>query len=134
MFDLASPKVLTPALLFAILSPGVLLQLPEKIPFVNPGAFATMQTSQMAVLFHALVFLIVYKLIAKVRGIVLKPADLIVPAFLFVLLSPGLLLTIPPAAKGLFRSGETGMVPVLVHMVVFMVVFASLRVKFPQVY
>jgi hypothetical protein len=134
MFDLASPKVLTPALLFAILSPGVLLQLPEKIPFLNPGAFATMQTSKMSVLFHALVFLILYKLISKVSGFVLKPADLIVPLVLFVLLSPGMLLTLPPVGKGLFMSGETGIAPVLVHTFVFVLVFATLRVKFPQVY
>jgi hypothetical protein len=69
-----------------------------------------------------------------VRGFVLKPADLIVPLVLFVLLSPGMLLTLPPVGKGLFMSGETGIAPVLVHTFVFVLVFATLRVKFPQVY
>ena len=39
---------------------------------------------------------------------------------LFILLSPGLLLTIPPLSKGgLFRSGKTSTVAVLVHAAVF---------------
>jgi hypothetical protein len=39
---------------------------------------------------------------------------------LFILLSPGLLLTIPPLTKGgLFRSGKTSALAVLVHAVIF---------------
>jgi|DEB0MinimDraft_10_1074344.scaffolds.fasta_scaffold45633_2 hypothetical protein len=134
MFDLASPKVTTPAALFALLSPGLLLQLPDKIPFMTKAAFSTMKTSQQAVLFHALVFLIVYRVIANVMGVALKPADLIVPTVLFILLSPGMLLTIPPGAKGLYMSGETSLQSILVHTLVFAIVFAFLRKTFPQVY
>jgi len=134
MFDLASPKVTTPAALFTLLSPGLLLQLPDKIPFTDKVAFSTMKTSQQAVLFHALVFLIVYRLVANVMGVALKPADLIVPTVLFILLSPGMLLTIPPGAKGLYMSGETSLQSILVHTLVFAIVFAFLRKTFPQVY
>jgi len=133
MFDVASPKVLTPAFLFAALSPGMLLQIPDKVPFMNANAFATMRTSMQAVGVHALVFLIVYKLVAKMQGIVLKPADLLVPTLLFVLLSPGMLLSIPPQG-GYIRTGQTGVVQVLVHAVVFALLFAFLRKQFPQVY
>jgi hypothetical protein len=38
---------------------------------------------------------------------------------LFILLSPGMLLTLPPGGKGMFLSCETSVVAVLVHSVVF---------------
>ncbi len=41
---------------------------------------------------------------------------------LFVILSPGVLLTIPPCSKGLFMSGQTSLRSVLVHAVVFYLV------------
>jgi hypothetical protein len=46
-----------------------------------------------------------------------------VSALLFILLSPGFLLTIPPVGRtGLFMSGKTSTVAVLVHALVFVVV------------
>ena len=61
-----------------------------------------------------------------------------VPAALFLALSPGILLTtdgsIPPGSKGLYMSGETGIESVMIHAVVFAVVFALLRRQFPQFY
>lgn len=44
----------------------------------------------------------------------------------FVLLSPGVLLTLPPKSKGIFMSGQTGVLAVLVHAVVFYVVLKYL--------
>jgi len=38
---------------------------------------------------------------------------------LFILLSPGFLLTIPAGSKGLLMSGQTSISAVLVHAVVF---------------
>lgn len=134
MFNLASPKVIMPSALFALLSPGLLLQLPDKVPFRNANAFMSGKTSRMSVLFHALVFLIVYKMIANFRGIVLKPADLMVPTILFVILSPGVLLSIPPGPGGVMMSGETGITQIIVHAIVFAIVFAFLRSTFPKVY
>ena len=129
MLDISGPKVATPAALFALLSPGLLVEFPDKM-----GKFFTMQTSRRAVLFHALVFLIAYKIMAGARGIALRKTDLIIPTILFVLLSPGMLLTIPPASKGLFMSGQTTMAAVAVHALVFAVVFAFLRKTFPEYY
>lgn len=43
---------------------------------------------------------------------------------LFILLSPGLLLTLPPVGKKVFMSGLTSKVAVLVHAIVFYVVLA----------
>jgi hypothetical protein len=38
---------------------------------------------------------------------------------LFILLSPGMLLTLPPGGRGMFFSCETSVTAVLVHSVVF---------------
>ena len=127
MIDITGPKVLIPAALFILLSPGLLLQLPST-------KFQSGMTSRMSVMFHALVFVVLYSIIARLLKIVVTPADLIVPAVLFMLLSPGMLLTLPPGGKGAFVSGETGVAPVFVHSLVFAFVFALLRKQFPAVY
>jgi hypothetical protein len=92
------------------------------------------KTGTPAVFFHALVFFLVYSLIAKAMGLVLTRNDLIVSTALFLMLSPGLLLTLPPGSGGVLRSGQTSLNAVLVHSVVFAVVFALLRRQFPQFY
>ena len=60
--------------------------------------------------------------------------NVVVPVVLFVLLSPGLLLTIPPLSRGLLTSGQTSVMAVLVHAVVFALVYSFLRRTFPQYY
>jgi len=123
MFDVTGPKVLLPAVLFAVLSPGMLLALP-------PGAGRLVQA-----VFHALVLALVYWAIAKfVLKISLTTADLLVPAVLFVLLTPGLLLTIPPKNGGLLLSGQTSAMAVGAHTLVFALVFAFLRGQYPKYY
>ena len=123
MFDVTGPKVLIPAILFAVLSPRMLLALP-------PGGGLMIQA-----VFHALVLALVYWAIAKfVLKISLTTADLFVPAFLFVLLTPGLLLTIPPKNGALLMSGQTSAMAVGAHTLVFALVFAFLRGQYPQYY
>lgn len=128
MIDITGPKVSTPALLFILLSPGLLLQLPDTM------RLCTMSTSRNAILFHALVFVVLYKIVAHLAGLSLTKTDLIVTAALFALLSPGLLLTIPPSSKGLLMSGQTSLSAILVHAFVFAGVFAFLRKSFPAYY
>jgi hypothetical protein len=41
---------------------------------------------------------------------------------LFILLSPGVLLTLPPGSRGVFMSGQTSLIAVVVHGVIFLVV------------
>lgn len=53
-------------------------------------------------------------------------ANVLVPVLLFVLLSPGVLLSLPP--------GQSHLVQVLTHAVVFGVVYTGLRMTFPQFY
>jgi hypothetical protein len=112
-------KVIVPFILFQILSPGV---------------FTMMTTSVQDVLLNALIFIAAYASIARVMGITLTKADLIVPTVLFILLSPGLLLTLPPGSGGVFRSGQTSLIAVIAHAIVFAVVFSFLRMQFPKVY
>ena len=123
MIDITAPKVLVPTILFALLSPGLVLSLPP-----NSGLL-------IQVMFHALVLALLSWVIIKfVFKFTLTPADLIVPAILFILLTPGVLLTLPPSGGPVFLSGQTGIVPVMVHAVVFSILFASLRGVFPQYY
>jgi hypothetical protein len=127
--DISSSKVAIPASLFLALSPGIVLR--------TDGSKITFQdgfTGRTAVMFHALVFFLVYALVAKAMGIVLTKTDLLVTTSLFLALSPGMLLTLPPGSKGVFTSGQTSVPAALIHAVVFAVVFALLRKQFPQYY
>lgn len=45
-----------------------------------------------------------------------------VSAILFFVLSPGVLLTLPPGGRGIIMSGQTSVIAALVHAVVFAVV------------
>jgi len=114
MFDITGPKVLIPSLLFAVMNPRLFKGFPEKASLpVQAGV-------------HALVFSIVYFLICKfVAKVTFTKTDLIVPAVLFVLLTPGVLLTLPPG------GGSTAL---MVHTLVFAIAFAALRGIFPEYY
>ena len=48
-------------------------------------------------------------------------------AILFFVLSPGILLTIPPGKKGLFFSGQTSVAAAIIHAIVFVIVCCILR-------
>lgn len=129
MIDISSPKVSVPASLFIALSPGLLLQLPDT------KKIATLDSSRQSVMFHALVFMLAYRVLAsKIFGLILTQADLIVPTVLFMVLSPGILLTMPESSKGMFVSGQTSVAAILVHGLVFAMVFALVRKNFPEYY
>jgi len=124
-FDITSKKVLVPALLFALLSPGLILSLPSMKLFSGT-------TSGGSVMIHALVLILALWVAAKSKMLgTTTRADLLVPAFLFILLSPGMLVTIPP---GSIMSGLTSKAAVGVHTIVFAILFALLRSQFPQYY
>ena len=52
--------------------------------------------------------------------------NVIVPVLLFILLSPGVLVSLPP--------GSSRLVQVVTHAVVFGAVYTALRMVFPQYY
>ena len=113
MIDVTGPKVLLPATLFVMLTPDVLTRL-------VPG---TDQTT--AVLFGSLIFVILYSLLARVLNLVLTKTDLIVSAALYIVLTPRVLVSIPD---------QPGLTPVMVHALVYAVLFAIIRMTFPQYY
>jgi hypothetical protein len=53
-------------------------------------------------------------------------ANIFVPVILFILLTPGVLLSLPP--------GQSRLVKAVTHAVVFGVVYSVLRSVFPQYY
>jgi len=109
MIDVTSHKVSVPSMLFLSLTPGVLL-----------GVRGT------GVALHAMVFMLVYFLVAKAMRLVLTKTDLAVATLLFVVLSPGLLVAIP--------QGSGGRHTAVVHAALYAIVFALLRRQFPQYY
>jgi hypothetical protein len=123
MIDITGPKVLVPTVLFALLSPELLIALP-------PGAGLLKQT-----LFHGLVLSILSWFIIKfIFKFTITVADLITPALLFIILTPGMILTIPPGSDGVLFSTQTSLVAVLVHATIFSITFASIRGLFPKYY
>ena len=108
MIDVTSHKVSVPCLLFLSLTPGVLL-----------GVRGT------GIALHAMVFMLVYFLVAKAMRLVLTKTDLVATTLLFVILSPGLLVAIP-------RDG--GRHTAVVHAALYAIIFALLRRQFPQYY
>jgi hypothetical protein len=123
--DPASPKLLVPAMLFAALSPGLYPQ--------------STTTNLSMVLIRAAILVIAYWTIVKVGllKVSLTKADLIVPAILFILLSPGMLLTIPPGKFGGALTGaasSTSPSAIGVHSLVFALVFGLLRKTFSRYY
>jgi hypothetical protein len=57
----------------------------------------------------------------KITNLIIR-MSLLVAGLLFFILSPGVLLTIPPCSKGLFASGQTSIAAAAVHAVVFVAV------------
>ena len=51
---------------------------------------------------------------------------------LFVLLSPGVLLTLPPVGGQVFMSGKTSLIAVLVHAVIFTLILTQLEFEFDE--
>lgn len=123
--DVTSPKVLTPALLFGVLSSGIVFFMQKN----GSNVFGSV------LVINALIFALVYYLLSRfVLKRSLTRADIVVPLLLFIILTPGVLLTIPPGSKGLFMSGQTSGPAVAVHTLVFALVLSLLRGSFPQYY
>jgi hypothetical protein len=114
MFDITGPKVFVPALVFALLTPGLFISFP-------PGRSLLVQAG-----FHAIIFSILNFIIIKyVTKVTVTKADFIMPMILFVLLTPHLLFSIP--------HGD-GIAPIAVHATLFAIMFAAIRGIFPEYY
>jgi|APCry1669190288_1035285.scaffolds.fasta_scaffold19771_3 hypothetical protein len=114
MFDITAPKVLSPALLFAVLSPGLILSLP-------PDSSLLVQVCMHAILLCIFNFLII-KYGFKLN---VTTSDIIVPGLLFIAMTPQVLFSIP----SLSLPTSVG-----VHTLVFALVYAAIRGQFPEYY
>uniref|UniRef100_A0A6C0DCN4 Uncharacterized protein n=1 Tax=viral metagenome TaxID=1070528 RepID=A0A6C0DCN4_9ZZZZ len=54
---------------------------------------------------------------------------MLAPVLLFIALSPGILLTLPPVGKKVFMSGQTSIESVLVHALVFTGILYLLKIN-----
>lgn len=54
---------------------------------------------------------------------------MLAPVLLFIALSPGVLLTLPPVGKKVFMSGQTSIESVLVHALVFIGILHLLKIN-----
>lgn len=109
MIDVTGHKVSIPSLLFLLIAPG--------------GRMS--KTTRRDAIFHALVFMLAYAIIARALRLVLTKTDYVVTVSLFLALNPGTLYAI---------GGQPGPSAVVAHAVVYAVVFALLRRQFPQYY
>ncbi|KAL6350093.1 hypothetical protein AAG906_004031 [Vitis piasezkii] len=111
--------VVVATVLFVLLTPGLLCQIPGRGRVVE---FGNMSTSGLSILVHA----VIYFALVTIFVIAVSMADwgpVIVATVLFVLLTPGLLFQIP--AKGRlveFGNMSTSGLSILVHTVIYLVV------------
>ena len=124
---------LVAAILFFILSPGTVLTLPPSSgcgPFIQLSSSKSCATSYTAVGLHALVFLIVlvgFVMWRKKKSSTNKYMYAIAAAVLFFVLTPGVVLTLPPSSGcGPFiqlnssKSCATSYIAAAVHSLVFL--------------
>jgi len=60
--------------------------------------------------------------------------NILIPTLLFILLSPGLFLTLPPTSKGVWMSRETSIRSIFLHSLVFAFIYFLLRKFFAEYY
>ena len=129
-------EVVLAAILFILLSPGMIFTMPPG----DGGLFQGSSTSNIAILVHAVLFYIVQKLVQKNQFPFNYLNDLtaeissnrqmiggtptsapILATILFILLSPGLLLTLPPDKGGIIMSQDTNVLAIFVHGVLYFI-------------
>jgi hypothetical protein len=121
------------SIFFVLLSPGLILTLPP-----IGGLWQSETTSNLAILVHAVIYFTALQMIVNVSSFTGEPfvtlrkifgvfnkegasnsMSPLVATLFFILLSPGLLLTLPPVKGGMLMSEETSTIAILVHGVLF---------------
>ncbi|XP_021299240.1 uncharacterized protein LOC110427923 [Herrania umbratica] len=125
--------VFVAVVLFILLTPGLLIQVPGKSRFIEFGNF---QTSGLSILVHSIIYfalICIFLLAVGVHmysGKFLVMADwapVLVGVVLFVLLSPGLLFSFPGNSKQLeFGSMKTNGKAIAIHTLLFFAIYAVL--------
>jgi hypothetical protein len=126
-------KTIVYSILFLILSPGFLINL-----YPGPkGYLLSGETSYVSILIHTLLLAFIIVTLEDKKLLDLKFKNIlthlnriesrelisVVTILLFVLLSPGLLLTIPSGPNGFFLSKETSHLAIFIHTIIFIFVF-----------
>lgn len=117
-------------LLFLTLSPGLIITLYPG----NKGFFFSSETNYYSIIIHTfLLALIIVSNQKSTKGslndrtkIVERDIIPITAILLFVLLTPGLLLTIPAKDGQYFLSGNTNRIAIVIHTIIFIVMFILL--------
>jgi hypothetical protein len=121
-----SIKILAYTLLFFLLSPGFLLTLYPS----SRGFFLSGQTNYYSIILHTFVLSLlivsfdpIKKTQQNTKDNKINDREIIqmVALLLFFVLSPGLLLTLPPKFDGIFFSKETSIPAVLTHTGIYLV-------------
>ena len=113
--------VMKMVLLFVLLSPGLLLQLPSSNTNEFKVEVNNMKTSHCSVMMHALVLL----LFLMYTGVPQHKVMLVV--LLFVLLSPGFVLEVPSQDDHRLFTNRTSYEAVAAHAVLFLVLYGALK-------
>jgi len=128
-------KVVVHAFLFLLLSPGVILTLYPG----EKGMFFSSETNYMSMVLHA--FLLAFLLVSFEEKKYLDPhtsiqtqltrietRDIvpIITVILFIILTPGLIFTLPDNNTGLLFSRKTNIIAVIVHTLLFIFLFGIL--------
>ncbi|XP_011649954.2 uncharacterized protein LOC101211888 [Cucumis sativus] len=123
--------VFVAVMLFVLLTPGLLVQMPGKSRFVEFGNF---QTSGVSILVHSILYfalICIFLLAVRVHvynGISETMSDwapVVIGVVLFVLLSPGLLFQFPGNNRQFeFGSMKTNGKAVAIHTLIFFVLYA----------
>jgi hypothetical protein len=121
-----SIKILAYTLLFFLLSPGFLLTLYPG----SRGFFLSGQTNYYSIILHTFVLSLlivsfdpIKKTQQNTKNNKINDREIVqmVALLLFFVLSPGLLLTLPPKFDGIFFSKETSIPAVLTHTGIYLV-------------
>ncbi|XP_073019094.1 uncharacterized protein [Primulina eburnea] len=127
--------VFVAVVLFVLLMPGLLIQLPGRSRFVEFGNF---QTSGVSVLIHAIIYFALSCIFLLAIGVHIpsifhfyrKMADwgpVLIGVVLFVLLQPGLLFQLPGNNRQLeFGTMKTNGKAIAVHTLIFFTLYAIL--------
>ncbi|WZZ74122.1 hypothetical protein YC2023_085492 [Brassica napus] len=123
--------------LFVLLTPGVLIQIPGKNRVVE---FGTFQTSGLSVIVHTLIYFTLVCILLLAIQIHIRSlkgyfytttmtdwAPVIVGVILFVILSPGLLFSLPGNNRAVdFGNLKTNGKAIAVHTLIFFAIYSIL--------
>ncbi|XP_002270842.1 uncharacterized protein LOC117929566 [Vitis riparia] len=123
--------VFVSVMLFILLMPGLLIQIPGRGRFIE---FTNFQTSGVSILVHSLIYFTLICIFLLAIGVhmcdIFEMADwapVLVGVVLFVLLSPGLLFQLPGHYRHVdFGGMKTNGKSIAVHTLIFVAIFAVL--------